>query len=108
MRFVKYRLDGEDKLGLVVADGQVVDIGFTDLRDYIVVSPEQQASVSQLREDASRFVTPERLLAPLAERCQIIYTGGNYATHLEEVAHLITTVEPVFFPGLWSAVIGPG
>ncbi len=108
MRFVRFRLDGVDRLGLRGANGSVVDTGYSDLRDYLALSAEEQSAVSRLLEDPSRFVVPERLLAPLADRCQIIYTGGNYATHLDEVSHLITPVEPVFFPGLWSAVIGPG
>ncbi|MEF2975918.1 fumarylacetoacetate hydrolase family protein [Subtercola sp. YIM 133946] len=107
MRFVKYRYEGADRLGLRVDETRVVDTGFSDLRQYLRASEPEQAAVAALVETATAVV-PERLLAPLADRCQIIYAGGNYANHLAEVAHLITPVEPVFFPGLWSSVIGPG
>jgi 2-keto-4-pentenoate hydratase/2-oxohepta-3-ene-1,7-dioic acid hydratase in catechol pathway len=108
MRFVKYRSTDGNKLGLRVANDMVVDTGFSDLREYLDASEAEKASVAQLQHDPGHRVAPDQFLAPIADRCQIIYTGGNYASHLAEVSHMLVTVEPVFFPGLWSAVIGPG
>jgi 2-keto-4-pentenoate hydratase/2-oxohepta-3-ene-1,7-dioic acid hydratase in catechol pathway len=108
MRFVKYCSTEGNKLAIRVAGDNVVDTGFSDLREYLEASDAQKAVVAQSANAPGHRVAPDQFLAPIAERCQIIYTGGNYSSHLAEVAHMLVTVEPVFFPGLWSAVIGPG
>ena len=102
MRLVSYLAEGRARLG-VRAEAGILDSGFADLRDYLERGYEVGVPLV-----TGGVVEPVRLLAPVAERCQVIYTGGNYRDHLAEVSHLIKPVEPVFFPGLWSAVIGPG
>ncbi len=107
MRFVKYLVDGLPHLGIRTAAG-IVDTGMSDLRNYLDASDREVHRVADLVASTASFVVPDRLLAPVAERCQVIFAGGNYAGHLAEVSHLITPKEPVFYPGLWSAIIGPG
>ena len=106
MRIVRFDIAGRVGFGVENADGGVVDTGFTDLREIIesdVTDPDVRRRLL-----GGPLVHPDRLLAPVADRCQIIYAGGNYRDHLAEVSHLIAPAEPVFFPGLWSSVIGPG
>lgn len=108
MRLVKYLHKNKIRLGVRVDDGLVADSGFADLRQFLETPAARRSEILTEASGHGRPVRPEKLLAPVAERCQIIYTGGNYASHLAEVAHLVTPKEPVFFPGLWSSVIGPG
>lgn len=108
MRLVKYLHNNHIRLGIRAGDGLVTDSGFSDLRQFLEAPPADRSDTISKAASHSQPVRPEKLLAPVAERCQIIYTGGNYASHLEEVAHLLAPKEPVFFPGLWSSVIGPG
>lgn len=51
---------------------------------------------------------PEKILAPLCDRAQIIGVGANYADHGAEGGVASTLPEPVFFAMLWGAVVGPG
>ncbi len=106
MRIVRFRSEGRVGFGVENADGDVVDTGAADLRE--IIESDLADPAVRRRLLAGPVVHPDRLLAPVAQRCQIIYTGGNYRDHLAEVSHLITPAEPVFYPGLWSAVTGPG
>jgi 2-keto-4-pentenoate hydratase/2-oxohepta-3-ene-1,7-dioic acid hydratase in catechol pathway len=108
MKFVAFEKNGSRHLGALTADGSVADTGLADLRDYIGASAADRHTIDNRIADGRHVVTPDRMLAPVADHCQVILTGGNYANHLAEVSHLINPKEPVFFPGLWSAVIGPG
>ena len=110
MKLVVFESAGERRLG-ALTDGVtlgVVDLGLTDLRQYIAASPSERARIAEVAAARAEVLHPTRLLAPVADHAQVILTGGNYGTHLAEVSHLITPQEPVFFPGLWSAIIGPG
>jgi 2-keto-4-pentenoate hydratase/2-oxohepta-3-ene-1,7-dioic acid hydratase in catechol pathway len=110
MKLVVFESGGERRVGAVVDEAArgVVDLGLSDLRQFIAASPSERARLGALADARADVIHPPRLLAPVAEHAQVIYTGGNYATHLAEVSHLITPQEPVFFPGLGSAIIGPG
>jgi 2-keto-4-pentenoate hydratase/2-oxohepta-3-ene-1,7-dioic acid hydratase in catechol pathway len=108
MKFVAYLAAGSRHLGALGSGDRVVDTGLTDLREYLAASVMERARIDSAVQSSETFVEPDTLLPPLADRCQVILTGGNYATHLAEVSHLIAPKEPVFFPGLWSSVTGPG
>ena len=110
MKLVVFEAEGERRLGALVDEATtgVVDLGLSDLRQYIAASADERARLAELVDARAEVLHPVRLLAPVADHAQVILTGGNYATHLAEVSHLITPQEPVFFPGLWSAIIGPG
>ena len=104
MRFVTYNVGGETALGVRTPDG-IVATGHSGLRGYLDGGPEAAKELSESLRD-SPVVQPDRLLAPLAERCQLIFCGGNYREHLREVG--LSPAEPVFFPKLWSSVAHPG
>ena len=101
MRVVKYQLEGSTRWGVRRPDG-VVDAGFTDLRDWLEAgAPSVDSAISD-----GEVVRPDKELAPVAHRAQVIFTGGNYADHLAETS--LAPKEPVYYPGLWSSIIGPG
>jgi 2-keto-4-pentenoate hydratase/2-oxohepta-3-ene-1,7-dioic acid hydratase in catechol pathway len=108
MKFVAYLADGVRHLGALGSGDRVVDTGLSDLREYLELPTAKRDLIDSAVHSSAAFIEPETMLAPLADRCQVILTGGNYANHLAEVSHLITPKEPVFFPGLWSSVTGPG
>lgn len=105
MHIVRFIKAGHIQIG--IADGEdVVPTGHRDLRSLIEAGAPELDRLRRLRETPGPRLRPDRVLAPVAERCQLLFTGGNYADHQAE-AH-VTASEPIFFPKLWSAVIGPG
>jgi 2-keto-4-pentenoate hydratase/2-oxohepta-3-ene-1,7-dioic acid hydratase in catechol pathway len=105
MRFVTYGLGEQSGLG-VRAPAGIVPTGHHDLRDYLEGGDTAQKELDALLATGPDPVQPDRLLAPLAGRCQLICVGGNYRDHLTEVG--LTPAEPVYFPKLWSSVLAPG
>jgi 2-keto-4-pentenoate hydratase/2-oxohepta-3-ene-1,7-dioic acid hydratase in catechol pathway len=107
MRLVRYRHVGLTRIGVEVPGG-VLPSRHSDLRMLIEAGPEELAALRHAAErpDRAEIIQPERLLAPIAERCQLLFAGGNYRDHLAEAG--LQPKEPVFFPKLYSAVIGPG
>jgi len=73
----------------------------------LFAEPDPYAALREIDLNEARAVTPDRLLAPIVDRAQIISTGANYRAHTEEAKDEIQVREPVFFPFLWGAVIGP-
>jgi 2-keto-4-pentenoate hydratase/2-oxohepta-3-ene-1,7-dioic acid hydratase in catechol pathway len=106
MRFVTYCADGRPAVG-VRTPGGIVATGHTDLRDYLEGGQQAADQLKALLESGPATVTPGRLLSPLAHRAQLIFVGGNYQSHIDEVG-LTRLQEPVYFPKLWSAVLQPG
>lgn len=103
MKVVRYRAGGQTGIG--VRDGAGVHpTGYGDLRALLESEAEPLAFLRERLR--APVIAVEALLAPLADRCQIISTGGNYADHLKEVG--LAPKEPVFFPKLWSSVLDPG
>lgn len=105
MRFVTYSLGGHQELG-VRTDGGIVATGHPGLREYLEAGDAAAARLARLLASGPSTVEPARLLSPLAERCQLVCVGGNYADHLAEMN--LHPSEPVYFPKLWSAVLPPG
>jgi 2-keto-4-pentenoate hydratase/2-oxohepta-3-ene-1,7-dioic acid hydratase in catechol pathway len=105
MRFVTYRLNGATELGVRTDDG-IVAAGYPGLRDYLEAGDAATEKLEALLATKPPVVVPDRLLSPLAERCQLICVGGNYSEHLAEAG--LHPSEPVYFPKLWSAVLAPG
>jgi 2-keto-4-pentenoate hydratase/2-oxohepta-3-ene-1,7-dioic acid hydratase in catechol pathway len=75
--------------------------------DELFAEPDPLAAVQAFRPDPATAVAPDRLLAPVVRRPQVIGTGGNYADHTAEAREAIQVREPVFMPYLWGAIIGP-
>ncbi|MFE4664650.1 fumarylacetoacetate hydrolase family protein [Streptomyces sp. NPDC056716] len=86
--------------------GDVVPLPWQSF-DELFAADDPAAEVAAVRPEIEAAVTPERLLAPVVHRPQIIGTGGNYADHTTEARQAIQISEPVFLPYLWGAVIGP-
>jgi len=105
MRFVTYQRAGRTELGVRTPAG-IVATGHPGLRDYLEEGAAAVERLERLLASGPAVVTPDRMLTPLAERCQLICVGGNYADHLAEVR--LELSEPVYFPKLWSAVLQPG
>lgn len=102
MKIVRF-CRGKD-VGVAVRDdgGGIHPTGYRDLRELLAAA--DPAGILRRSLDGPCVVV-DRLVAPLADRCQIISTGGNYQSHLVEVG--LSPKEPVFFPKLWSAVLDP-
>jgi 2-keto-4-pentenoate hydratase/2-oxohepta-3-ene-1,7-dioic acid hydratase in catechol pathway len=107
MRLVRYQSAGETRIGALLADGSVVSTPWPNF-ETIFALPDPLGSVEDFTPDPGARVIPDRLLAPTVDRAQVIGTGGNYADHSAEAASGgLVTVEPVFMPYLWGAIIGP-
>jgi 2-keto-4-pentenoate hydratase/2-oxohepta-3-ene-1,7-dioic acid hydratase in catechol pathway len=106
VKLVGYRLGAEARVG-VSTDAGVIPTPWPDF-GALFAEPDPLEAVRGLRLDAAAAVQPDRLLAPVADRCQIVGTGGNYADHLQESKEVLVIAEPIFVATLWSAVIGPG
>ena len=105
MRFVTYRRAGQTELGVRTSYG-IVATGHPGLREYLEEGDAAVTRLARLLASGPPVVTPDRMLSPLAERCQLICVGGNYADHIAEAGLQVS--EPVYFPKLWSAVLPPG
>lgn len=105
MRLVRYRKDGQERVGAVV-DDVVVPTPWARMEE-LFAEPDPLGAAQALVVDPATAVEPDQLLAPVIHRCTVIGTGGNYADHAAEAKSQITVSEPVFMPFLWSAVIGP-
>ncbi|GAA5078145.1 2-keto-4-pentenoate hydratase/2-oxohepta-3-ene-1,7-dioic acid hydratase in catechol pathway [Thermocatellispora tengchongensis] len=106
MRLARFRHQGRESLGAVHGDG-VIPLPWPDF-DTLFGLEDPAAAVRAHTPDPARAVIPDRLLAPVRDRAQIIGTGGNYADHVAEAASAsLVVTEPVFIPFLWGAVIGP-
>ena len=95
MRLVRYRHGDRVGVGVLDPDG-VRPTGHDDLRDFI------EAGGPRGESDPIR---PDGLLAPVADRAQLLFAGGNYADHRAEAG--LFAKDPVFFAKLPSSVIGP-
>jgi 2-keto-4-pentenoate hydratase/2-oxohepta-3-ene-1,7-dioic acid hydratase in catechol pathway len=105
MKLVKYRLADEEGVGALTGGG-VIPTRWPDFES-LFGEADPLESVRGLALDEVMAIRPDRLLAPVVDRCQVIGTGGNYSEHADESRQVIDLGEPIFFAGLWSAVIGP-
>jgi 2-keto-4-pentenoate hydratase/2-oxohepta-3-ene-1,7-dioic acid hydratase in catechol pathway len=103
MRFVMYEKDGDRAVGVRSGD-RIVATGYREMRPLL---EDGEQGLDRVREALARdcTVVPDRLVAPVADRAQLIGCGGNYRDHLLEMG--LSTREPVFFPKLWSSLLGP-
>jgi 2,4-diketo-3-deoxy-L-fuconate hydrolase len=107
MRLARYE-DGRGKhVGVVLESGQIVPTSWSGFEE-LFTEADPFAALQKLQLNEAEAITPDRLLPPVVDRAQIISTGANYGAHTEEAKDEIQVREPVFFPFLWGAVIGPG
>jgi 2-keto-4-pentenoate hydratase/2-oxohepta-3-ene-1,7-dioic acid hydratase in catechol pathway len=107
MRLVRYDNGGLPTIGVDIGAG-VLPTGHHDLETLIEAGPKELERLRRAvdRTDTAELSHPDRFLAPLPERAQLLFAGGNYQDHLAETG--LHPTEPLFFAKLRSSVIGPG
>lgn len=106
MRLARYTRGDEVGIG-AVTDGNLVVPAPWPSFDALFAEADPAGAARAFTPDPARAVRPDRLLAPVVNRPQVIGTGGNYPDHAAEARARIQVSEPVFMPFLWGAVIGP-
>jgi 2,4-diketo-3-deoxy-L-fuconate hydrolase len=106
MRLARYEDQGGRHVGVVLESGRIVPAPWSGFEGLFAES-DPYAALQEIDISEAGSVVPARLLAPIVDRAQIISTGANYRDHTDEAKDEIQVREPVFFPFLWGAVIGP-
>jgi 2-keto-4-pentenoate hydratase/2-oxohepta-3-ene-1,7-dioic acid hydratase in catechol pathway len=109
MRLALYQDSGGGQrvgVGVAAEAGRVIPTPWRSF-DELFAEPDPLGAAQAFRPDPATAVTPDRLLAPVVGRPQVIGTGGNYADHAAEAIQAIQVSEPVFMPFLWGAIIDP-
>ena len=106
MRLARYEDQQGRHVGVVLESGKIVATPWSGFEG-LFAEADPYAALLGIDLSAAEVASPDRMLAPVVDRAQIISTGGNYRDHLDEAKDEIQAREPVFFPFLWGAVIGP-
>ncbi len=109
MKLVRYGPSGQEKPGLVDAQGQVRDLSghVADVDGDLLSSPEQWARLSALDASGLPPVSgPVRYGPPVARVGKIVCVGLNYADHAAETGAAIPA-EPILFLKPSSSIVGP-
>jgi 2,4-diketo-3-deoxy-L-fuconate hydrolase len=106
MRLARYEDQQGRHVGIVLESGRMVATPWSGFEELFAL-PDPNAALQGLEIDEAAAVSPDRLLPPIVDRAQIVSTGANYRDHTDEAKDEIVVREPVFFPFLWGAVIGP-
>ncbi|PRA66921.1 2-hydroxyhepta-2,4-diene-1,7-dioate isomerase [Ochrobactrum sp. MYb18] len=108
MKFLRYGETGQEKPGLLDADGTIRDLSahVSDLSG-AVLSPEALAKLGSLDVNALPKVEGNPRLGPcVAGTGKFICIGLNYADHAAE-SGMAVPPEPVIFMKATSAIVGP-
>ncbi len=108
MKFLRYGETGQEKPGLLDADGNIRDLSahVSDLSG-AVLSPEALAKLGALDVNALPKVEGNPRLGPcVAGTGKFICIGLNYADHAAE-SGMAVPPEPVIFMKATSAIVGP-
>ena len=108
MKFLRYGETGQEKPGLLDADGNIRDLSahVSDLSG-AVLSPETLAKLGSLDANALPKVDGNPRLGPcVAGTGKFICIGLNYADHAAE-SGMAVPPEPVIFMKATSAIVGP-
>lgn len=108
MKFLRYGETGQEKPGLLDADGNIRDLSahVSDLSG-AVLSPEALAKLGSLDVNALPKVEGNPRLGPcVAGTGKFICIGLNYADHAAE-SGMAVPPEPVIFMKATSAIVGP-
>ncbi|MCU1653237.1 MAG: 5-carboxymethyl-2-hydroxymuconate delta-isomerase [Pseudonocardia sp.] len=106
MRLARYEDQQGRHVGVVLESGKIVATPWSGFEG-LFAEADPYAALLGIGLSAAEVASPDRMLAPVVDRAQIISTGGNYRDHVDEAKDQIQAREPVFFPFLWGAVIGP-
>jgi len=106
MRLARYEDQQGRHVGVVLESGKIVSTPWSGFEG-LFAEADPYAALLDIDMTAAEVASPDRMLAPVVDRAQIISTGGNYGDHLDEAKDEIQAREPVFFPFLWGAIIGP-
>ena len=117
MKLVTYLSDGAAKPGALADDGSVIDLSFVADSVLDIIGLGAQGAESAAAVVASgTSETPERLLAPLRPRNNIMAVGRNYHDHAQEFsdsgfdASEVKVIPdfPIIFTKALSSIIGTG
>ena len=106
MRLARYEDKQGRHVGVVLESGKIVSTPWSGFEG-LFAEADPYAALLEIDLSSAAVASPDRLLAPVVDRAQVISTGGNYRDHLDEAKNEIQASEPVFFPFLWGAIIGP-
>ncbi|MDN7877286.1 fumarylacetoacetate hydrolase family protein [Burkholderia aenigmatica] len=116
MRLAMFREGGTDRIGVVEAD-TVIDVTAglpalsTELADWLPGLGTSWRMLALLaRESTARLpLSAVRLLPPVRRPSTFLAIGGNYASHLREIAHLNVSVgeHQIWFNKQVSCITGP-
>jgi len=106
MRLARYEDKQGRHVGVVLESGKIVSTPWSGFEG-LFAEADPYAALLEIDLGSAAVASPDRLLAPVVDRAQVISTGGNYRDHLDEAKNEIQASEPVFFPFLWGAIIGP-
>jgi len=107
MRLVRYGTAGQEKPGILDADGVIRDLSsvVADI-DGAALAPESLAKLRGLKMDSLPKVSGnQRLGPPLARPSKLIAIGLNYSDHAKEANQAIPS-EPIIFMKATSAICG--
>jgi len=107
MRLVRYGAAGQEKPGILDADGAIRDLSsvVADI-DGAALAPESLAKLRGLKMDSLPKVSGnQRLGPPLARPSKLIAIGLNYSDHAKEANQAIPS-EPIIFMKATSAICG--
>jgi len=116
MKLVTYASDGVARPGALQSDGSVIDLSDVagSVAELVAMGdPGLAAAAAELTETA---ITPDRLLAPIRPRNNIMAVGRNYFDHAQEFsdsgfdASEVKVIPdfPIIFTKALSSIIGTG
>ena len=109
MRLVRYESGSRQGVGALVGDEGAERVLGTPWASFeqLFALADPLAAVEALDLRDAQEIAVSRLVAPVVDRPQVIGVGGNYADHTAESSAAMEVREPIYFPFLQSAVIGP-
>ncbi|NWD04927.1 fumarylacetoacetate hydrolase family protein [Pseudomonas gingeri] len=108
MKLCRFGPHGQERPGLIDADGRIRDLSahVVDI-DPSVLSPQSLATLASLDISALPLVAPDvRYATPVAQVRKFIAIGLNYRDHAEE-AGMAIPAEPIIFHKAISCLSGP-
>lgn len=117
MKLVTYLSEGAARPGALQADGSVVDLsGVADSVATLVAMGDAGLAAANTAAGSGVAVNPERLLAPIRPRNNIMAVGRNYFDHAQEFsdsgfdASEVKVIPdfPIIFTKALSSIIGTG